>query len=75
MPFYQPNSRLITVSIFPHVFSRLDPVTKRVYRDKYKKVKVYGSASVMAGVGLTEGTQLAKDIINSKLKAHGYKSQ
>jgi hypothetical protein len=71
MPFH---SYITTVSIFPHVFSRLEPTTKAVYRKRYKKLKKYGSVSVIAGVGISEGTQLAKDIISSKLKAYGYKS-
>jgi len=71
MPFH---SHVTTVSILPHVFSRLEPETKKVYRKKYKTIKKYGSASVMAGVGISEGTQLAKDLLSSKLKAYGYKS-
>lgn len=71
MPFH---SYVPTVSIFPHVFSRLQPETKRIYRQKYKNIKKYGSASAIVGVGLSEGTQLAKDVISSKLKAYGYKS-
>ena len=68
------HSHLTTVSIFPHVFSRLDPTTKKLYRQKYKNIKKYGSVSVIARVGISEGTQPAKDVINSKLKAYGYKS-
>lgn len=71
MPFH---SHITTVSIFPHVFSRLQPETKKIYRQKYKNIKKYGSASVIAGVGISEGTELAKDVISSKLKAYGYKS-
>lgn len=71
MPFH---THVTTVSIFPHVFSRLEPGTKSVYRQKYRKIKKYGSASIIAGTGVTEGTQLAKDLISSKLKAYGYKS-
>ena len=71
MPFH---SHITTVSIFPHVLSRVDPITKDGYRRKYQKIKKYGSAAVLTGVGLTEGTQLAKDLISSKLKAYGYKS-
>ena len=71
MPFH---SHVTTVSIFPHVFSRLQPETKKVYRQKYKSIKKYGSASIIAGVGISEGTELAKDVISSKLKAYGYKS-
>ena len=74
MPFYSPIRTISTVSVLPHVFSRLEPTTKNIYRQKYKTIKKYGSASVIAGVGVTEGTQLAKDIISSKLKAYGYKS-
>ena len=47
---------------------------KNNYRKKYQKIKKYGSAAVLTGVGITEGTQLAKDVISSKLKAYGYKS-
>ena len=39
-----------------------------------KNIKKYGSASVIVGVGISEGTQLAKDGISSKLKAYGYQS-
>ena len=71
MPF---GTHLTTVSIFPHLFSRLDPEKKRIYRTKYKKMKKMGSASVLVGVGASEGTMLVKDLLNSKLKAYGYKS-
>ena len=71
MPFH---SHITTVSIFPHVFSRVDSVSKSNYKRKYQKIKKYGSGAVLAGVGFTEGTQLAKDLISSKLKAYGYKS-
>lgn len=71
MPFH---SHVMTVSIFPHIFSRVEPETKGVYRKKYKNLKKCGSASIIAGVGISEGTQLAKDVISSKLKAYGYKS-
>ena len=71
MPFH---SHITTVSIFPHVLSRVDPVSKNNYRRKYQKIKKYGSTAVLTGVGVIEGTQLAKDIISSKLKAYGYKS-
>lgn len=71
MPFHL---HITTVSIFPHVLSRLEPVTKNNYRKKYQKIKKYGSAAALAGVGVTEGTQLVKDVISSKLKAYGYKS-
>lgn len=71
MPFH---SHITTVSIFPHVLSRVDPVSKNNYRRKYQKIKKYGSTAVLTGVGVIEGTQLAKDVISSKLKAYGYKS-
>ena len=71
MPFH---SRITAVSIFPHIFSRMQPETKKVYRQKYKNIKKIGSTSAIAGVVVSEGTQLAKDIISSKLKAYGYKS-
>lgn len=71
MPFY---SHFTTVSVIPHAFSRFEPATKSVYLQKYKKIKKYGSAALIAGVGVSEGAELVKDIINSKLKAYGYKS-
>lgn len=71
LPFY---SHITRVSIFPHAFSRLEPETKAFYRQKYRKLKNYGSASMIAGVGISEGTELAKDRITSKIKAQGYKS-
>jgi len=71
MPFYSP---ITTVSVLPHVFSRLEPENKAIIKKKYKALKKYGSASVMVGVGVTEATQLTKDIVSSKLKAYGYKS-
>ena len=52
----------------------MESETKKFYRQKYKNIKKYGSASVIAGVGITEGTKLVKNVINSKLKAYGYKS-
>ena len=71
MPFYSP---ITTISVFPHVFSRVHPETKTIYKQKYKTIKKYGTALVNSGVGISEGTQLAKDLISSKLKAYGYKS-
>lgn len=59
MPFH---SHITTVSIFLHVFSRLQPETKKIYRQKYKNIKNFGSASVITGVGISEGTQLANDL-------------
>ena len=47
----------------PHVFSRLQPETKKVYRKKYQSIKKDGSASAIAGVGLNV----------SKLKTYGSK--
>nr|ULD16285.1 hypothetical protein [Cylindrotheca closterium] len=70
MPFH---SHITTVSIFPHVLSRVDTVSKNNYRKKYQKIKKYGSAAVLTGVEFTEGIQLAKDVISFKLKAYGYK--
>jgi len=57
------------------MFSRVStPETKDLYRRKYIHIKKYGSASAIAGIGIADGTQLAKDIISSKLRAYGYKS-
>ena len=63
-----------TGSVFPHVFSRVDPIDKYNYREKYREIKKYGTSAALAGVVTVEGTQLVKDIISSKLKAYGYKS-
>ena len=38
---------------------------------KYKNIKKYGSTSVIVGSEISEGSQLAKDLINSKVKAYG----
>jgi len=66
--------KITSVAITPHIFSRLKPETKEIYRKKYKNIKKFGCASTLVGVGVSEGTQLAKDVLNSKLKAYGYKS-
>ena len=71
MPFYLP---VTTVSIFPHVFSRLDAKPKTVYRDQYKQMKQVVTAGSMVTVGTIDGTQLVKDVLSSKLRAYGYKS-
>lgn len=68
------DSHIPTGEIFPHLFSRLDPVSKNNYRKKYKTIKKYGSVVTLTGIGAAEGTQIAKDIVSSKLKAYGYKS-
>lgn len=65
---------VINVSIFPHLFSRLDETTKAYYRKRYKNLKSASSVGVIAGVGITEGVQLVKDVFCSKLRAYGYKS-
>ena len=51
MPFH---THLTTVSIFPHPLSRLEPSTKELYRQRYKKLKKYGSASLIAEVELSD---------------------
>lgn len=71
MPF---NANYLNVSVLPHVFSRMDPKTKSLYRNKYKKIKRVGSFTAINAVAANEGTQLAKDLISSKLRAYGYKS-
>jgi hypothetical protein len=53
IPFYK---HVTTLSILPHVFSRLEPSTTSVHRQTYKKIKKYGFVSVMTGVGIIEGT-------------------
>lgn len=71
MPFYTPFT---TVSVLPHVFSRMDPTAKSLYRNKYKKIKKTLTAGSMITVGSIDGVQLAKDVVSSKLRAYGYKS-
>lgn len=71
MPFH---SHITTASIFPHVLSFVDSVSKNNYRRKYQKIKKYRSAAVLTRVRLTEVTRLVKDVISSKLKTYGYKS-
>lgn len=58
----------------PHVFSRLDPETKAIYKKQYKKFKRSGSVLVLGTVGVADGKRLAVHILSSKLKANGYKS-
>lgn len=71
MPF---SNHFLNVSILPHAFSRLSPDVKSEYKKKYVIVKRYSSVAALTGVGVAEGLELTKDIINSKLKAYGYKS-
>lgn len=71
MPFY---SHFHNVAIFPHVLSKCDEITKEKYKKKYKFFKQSVAYSSMGAITVTEGAQLAKDVINSKLKAYGYNS-
>lgn len=73
MPF-NLRTNFTTVSVLPHVFAKVSPKTKEMYRKKYKLIKRYGAASAITGVTLTEGSEFVKDLINSELKAFGYKS-
>ena len=65
---------VVNVSIFPHVFSRLDPKSKAAYRKTYINMKRTGIAASLGSVGLIEFSQLARNVLFSKLKAYGYKS-
>lgn len=68
------RSLVPTVSILPHLFSKLEPEDKLAVLRKYKKVKRYGSLSSITLIAANEGLELSRDVIKSKLKAHGYKS-
>jgi hypothetical protein len=71
MPFH---SYVSTVSVLPHVFSRMDRNTKKFYREKYKNIKKTFTVGTMVSVSAIDGVELAKDILSSKLRAYGYKS-
>lgn len=69
---YLPN--VINVSVMPHLFSRLDKDTKKVYRQRYRKAKQVGIATAFSSLTLVDGAILLRDISASKLTAYGYKS-
>jgi hypothetical protein len=46
----------------------MDVNTKSVYRKKYRNIKRHIVAATLDSTGVSEETQLAKDILNSKLK-------
>lgn len=71
MPF---NTHFLNVSVIPHIFSRMDGVTKNVYKRKYKNFKITANGASLVSIGAIDASQLAKDIMGSKLKAFGYKS-
>jgi uncharacterized membrane protein YvlD (DUF360 family) len=71
MPFYMPNIR---GGAIPHVFSRLDPVTKKKYKESYRKMKVGLVAGSMGTVTITGAITLATDVASSKIKAYAYSS-
>ena len=58
----------------PHLLSKVDPVTKNVYRNKYRKLKKLSSVSILTLISSTTVIELIKDIGTSKLKAYGYKT-
>lgn len=70
MPF---DSHFINVSIFPHVLSGLDDVTKTRYKERYRQFKSTVVTGSMTALSLKEGTELAKDVLNQELKAYAYK--
>jgi len=65
MSFYR---NVLNISVSPHVTSRMDVNTKSVYRKKYRNIKRHIVAATLDSTGVSEETQLAKDILNSKLK-------
>lgn len=71
MPF---STHFLSVSVIPHVFSRMDSTTKNVYKRKYRKIKLSANSASLVSIGAIEARQLVKDVISSKLKAYGYKS-
>lgn len=70
-----PNlSSEFLVFAVPHVFSKLDPQAKLMVRKNYKLVKRGVITGTFVGVGAIDGFQLAKDVVNTKVKAYGYKT-
>jgi len=67
MSFYR---NVLNISVFPPVTSKMDVNTKLVYKKKYRNIKRYVVASTLYrySTGVSEETQLVKDILNSKLK-------
>lgn len=70
MPFH---SHYLNVAMVPHLFSRLDPVTKDKYKTRYIKFKEASSIASVTSVGVIDGYQMISDVLKSKLKAYGYK--
>lgn len=58
----------------PHLLSKVDPVTKSVYRKKYRKFKKVGGVTILTAVGTSTAVDFFKDVSVSKLKAYGYKT-
>lgn len=58
----------------PHLLSKVDPVTKKVYRNKYRKLKKLSGVSILTLISSTTVIELIKDVGASKLKAYGYKT-
>ncbi len=71
MPFNHPN---FCAAGIPHVFSRLNETRKSELRNKYRRLKKYSHGSGMFSVSLFEARKLGQDVLNSKLKAYGYKT-
>jgi hypothetical protein len=71
MPFH---SHLVCISGLPHLTSKLSPTSKKMWRDRYKTAKKGIIVGSLTTVGCHGATELAKDVINSKLRAFGYKS-
>ena len=58
----------------PHLLSKVDPVTKSLYRKKYRKFKKVGGITILTAVGTSTVVECFKDVSVSKLKAYGYKT-
>jgi hypothetical protein len=65
---------ILGATAIPHLLSRVDPATKAIYKNKYKKVKKLSSISAIAVLTSISLKELVRDIASSKVKAYGYKT-
>lgn len=71
MPF---QSHFLSVSIFPHVFSKLDPIARERQKGRYKSIKTTVISSSIGAVGALDAKELINDALRSQMKAYAYKS-
>lgn len=67
------NQQMIVFAV-PHVFSRIDKKEKRELRAQYKMLKQGFITTGMLTAGSIDCYKLTKDVIDSKLRAYGYKT-